>query len=95
VRLFSSAAPFETILLSRVGRVGVITLNRPKALNALNSTLIGELNAAAAAFDADAGIGAIVLAGSERPQGCETCNMEVGPPAAEGPSAELIAIRPS
>ena len=60
------AAAYSCILVSTEGRVGVITLNRPKALNALNSTLIGEINAAAAAFDADAGIGAIVLAGSER-----------------------------
>ena len=62
----AAAAAYTTILVSTEGRVGIITLNRPKALNALNSTLIGELNAAAAAFDADAGIGAIVLAGSER-----------------------------
>jgi enoyl-CoA hydratase/carnithine racemase len=44
----------------------VITLNRPKALNALNSALISELNAAASAFDAAEGVGAIVITGSER-----------------------------
>ena len=68
LRFFSSAgAPvYTSILVATEGRVGVITLNRPKALNALNSTLIGEINAAAHAFDTDASVGAIVLAGSER-----------------------------
>ena len=46
--------------------MGLITLNRPKALNALNSQLVGELNAAAAAFDKDDGVGAIVITGSDR-----------------------------
>lgn len=57
---------YETILVEQHGRVGWITLNRPDALNALNSTLVDELAAAVAAFDADAGVGAIVLTGSER-----------------------------
>jgi len=57
---------FETILTETRGRVGWITLNRPEALNALNSTLVRELADAAAAFDADEGIGCIVLTGSER-----------------------------
>lgn len=57
---------YETILVEQHGRVGWITLNRPDALNALNSTLVGELAAAVAAFDADESIGAIVLTGSER-----------------------------
>ncbi|MFT4305585.1 MAG: enoyl-CoA hydratase-related protein [Microbacterium sp.] len=56
----------ETILVSTRGRVGWITLNRPAALNALNSTLVRELGEAAAAFDADEGIGAIVVTGGER-----------------------------
>lgn len=47
-------------------RVGLIRLNRPKALNALNSTLMQELAEALSAFDADADIGAIVLTGSDR-----------------------------
>ncbi len=67
-RAFSSA-PYEFILASRAGaasNVGLITLNRPKALNALNSAMVAEINAAARAFDADAGVGAIVLTGSER-----------------------------
>ncbi|MFL5395837.1 MAG: enoyl-CoA hydratase [Myxococcales bacterium] len=57
---------YETILVETRGRVGLITLNRPKALNALNSTLIGEVNAALDAFERDAGIGCIVLTGSEK-----------------------------
>lgn len=57
---------YETILVEQHGRVGWITLHRPDALNALNSTLVGELAAAVAAFDADEGVGAIVLIGSER-----------------------------
>jgi enoyl-CoA hydratase len=57
---------YETILVETQGRVGVIRLNRPQALNALNSALNAELGAAIAAFDADAGIGCILLAGSEK-----------------------------
>ncbi len=48
------------------GRVGVITLNRPKALNALRGQLMTELLHAVKAYDADDGVGAIVIAGSER-----------------------------
>jgi enoyl-CoA hydratase len=47
-------------------RAGLITLNRPKALNALNDGLMDELGAALKAFDADAGIGAIVITGSDK-----------------------------
>ena len=57
---------FENILVESKGRVGVITLNRPQALNALNAALIAELNKALDAFEADEGIGAIVLTGSEK-----------------------------
>ena len=57
---------FETILVERRGRVGLITLNRPEALNALNSTLMSEVVAATAEMDADTGIGAIVITGSEK-----------------------------
>ncbi|GAA5031675.1 enoyl-CoA hydratase-related protein [Microbacterium fluvii] len=59
-------AEYETILVEQRGRVGWITLNRPQALNALNSQLASELAAAASAFDDDEGVGAIVLTGSER-----------------------------
>ncbi len=57
---------YETIIVDRRGRVGLITLNRPKALNALNATLIGELNEALDSFEAAPEIGAIVLTGSEK-----------------------------
>ncbi|MDR2999599.1 MAG: enoyl-CoA hydratase/isomerase family protein [Microbacterium sp.] len=57
---------YETILVDQRGRVGWITLNRPQALNALNSRVAQEVTAAAVAFDADAGIGAIVITGSEK-----------------------------
>ncbi|MFC4137697.1 MULTISPECIES: enoyl-CoA hydratase-related protein [unclassified Microbacterium] len=57
---------YETILVDQRGRVGWITLNRPQALNALNSRVAEEVTAAAVAFDADAGIGAIVVTGSEK-----------------------------
>jgi len=52
--------------VERHDRVGLIRLNRPQALNALNSQLIGELNSALDAFEADAGIGCVVLTGSEK-----------------------------
>src|SRR6201999_2520457 len=61
-----SAMSTETIIVETRGRVGVIRLNRPQALNALNATLKDELLAAAEAFDADAGIGCIVITGSEK-----------------------------
>jgi enoyl-CoA hydratase len=56
----------ETIRVARDGRVATITLNRPKALNALNLQVMGELTAAAAELDADPGIGCIVVTGSDR-----------------------------
>lgn len=56
----------ENILVSREGAVGVITLNRPKALNALNSALLSELCEALESFDADASVRCIVVTGSER-----------------------------
>jgi enoyl-CoA hydratase len=57
---------YETILVESRGPIGLITLNRPKALNALNAQLIGELNQALAAFDGDAQIAVVVITGSER-----------------------------
>ena len=47
-------------------KTALITLNRPKQLNALNDALMDELGAALLAFDADEGIGCIVITGSER-----------------------------
>jgi enoyl-CoA hydratase len=58
--------PYENILVETRGRVGLVTLNRPKALNAINDALMDELGAALTAFDQDEGIGAIVITGSER-----------------------------
>ncbi|MFG1313959.1 enoyl-CoA hydratase [Xanthobacter autotrophicus] len=57
---------YETILVEQHDRVGLIRLNRPQALNALNGQLIGELNAALDAFEQDRGIGCVVLTGSEK-----------------------------
>ncbi|WP_322015747.1 enoyl-CoA hydratase [Paraburkholderia sp. J12] len=57
---------YENILVETRGKVGLITLNRPKALNALNDALMDELGAALKAFDADEGIGTIVITGSEK-----------------------------
>ncbi|MFN9807035.1 MAG: enoyl-CoA hydratase [Betaproteobacteria bacterium] len=57
---------YQNILVESRGRVGLITLNRPKALNALNDELMTELGAALLDFDGDESIGAIVLTGSEK-----------------------------
>jgi len=57
---------YENILVETHGKVGLIRLNRPQALNALSSPLIEDLNKALEAFEADPGIGAIVLTGSEK-----------------------------
>jgi len=57
---------YEMILVETRGRVGLVTLNRPKALNALCDQLMTELGQAMALFDADPAIGAIVLTGSEK-----------------------------
>jgi enoyl-CoA hydratase len=57
---------YDMILTETRGRVGIITLNRPKALNALNDQLIDEMNAGLDVFQADPGIGAIILTGSEK-----------------------------
>lgn len=57
---------YQTILLETHGRVGLITLNRPQALNALNAQLVSEVNQALDALEADANIGCIVLTGSKK-----------------------------
>jgi len=57
---------YQTILVTHDGPVAIVTLNRPKALNALNSELLGELCAALESFDGDDAVRAIVLTGSER-----------------------------
>ncbi|MEP9398030.1 enoyl-CoA hydratase [Mesorhizobium sp. KR2-14] len=57
---------YQTLIVETRGKVGLITLNRPKALNALNSEVLGELLDACQKFDADPQIGAMVLTGSEK-----------------------------
>ena len=57
---------FENIIVETRGRVGLVTLNRPQALNALNAALIVDLTTALDAFEADEGIGCIVITGSEK-----------------------------
>jgi enoyl-CoA hydratase len=57
---------YETLLLETRGRVAIITLNRPQALNALNSTVLAEMRQLLGELQADDGIGAVVLTGSEK-----------------------------
>ena len=57
---------YETIRVETQGKVGVITLNRPKALNALNSQLMGEVVKAAQGFDDNDKVGCIIITGSEK-----------------------------
>lgn len=57
---------YEAILVETRGKVGLVTLNRPQALNALNAQLIAELNLALDAFERDPGIGCVVITGSEK-----------------------------
>ena len=62
----SGTPGYRNLLVERRGAVGIITLNRPQALNALNSALITELASALDNFESDAAIGAIVLTGGEK-----------------------------
>ncbi len=57
---------YENILVETRGKVGLVTLNRPKALNALSPALMRELAAALDLFEADDNIGAVVITGSEK-----------------------------
>ena len=57
---------YEHLLVETRGRVGLIRLNRPQRMNALNDALAAELGDALAGFDGDDGIGAIVITGNER-----------------------------
>jgi enoyl-CoA hydratase len=57
---------YANIIVETHGRVGLIRLNRPQALNALNQMLIDELNVALVLFEKDTGIGAVLLTGSEK-----------------------------
>jgi enoyl-CoA hydratase len=57
---------YENIIVETRGKVGLIRLNRPQALNALNRTLVGEVTKAIEAFEADAAIGCMVITGSDK-----------------------------
>jgi enoyl-CoA hydratase len=57
---------YENIIVETKGKVGLITLNRPKALNALNAALIAELSRAIDGFEADENIGCMVITGSDK-----------------------------
>ncbi len=57
---------YETLLVEVRGRVAIVTLNRPQALNALNSTVMEELREALAGFQKNRDVGAVVLTGSEK-----------------------------
>ena len=57
---------FQNILVETHGKTGLIRLNRPQTLNALNSALIDDVNSALDAFEADPGIGCVILTGSDR-----------------------------
>ncbi|MBA3447938.1 MAG: enoyl-CoA hydratase [Pseudaminobacter sp.] len=57
---------YETIIVETRGKVGLVTLNRPAALNALNSGMLQELLTAMQAFEANQRIGAVVITGSEK-----------------------------
>lgn len=56
----------NTLILERHGAVALVKLNRPQALNALNSELLGEMRRVLAALDIDPGVGCIVVTGSEK-----------------------------
>src|SRR5712691_10666584 len=57
---------YQHIVVETRGKVGIIRLNRPQVLNALNAPLVGEVTAAVAAFEADAGIACMIVTGSEK-----------------------------
>jgi enoyl-CoA hydratase len=57
---------YQNIVVETRGKIGIIRLNRPHALNALNAALIAELTQAVAAFEADAGIACMIVTGSEK-----------------------------
>src|SRR6478609_5927031 len=61
-----NAMSYQTIIVETKGRVGVIRLNRPAQLNALNLALKDELGNAIAAFDADGNIGCMLITGSDK-----------------------------
>jgi 2-(1,2-epoxy-1,2-dihydrophenyl)acetyl-CoA isomerase len=65
-QIMEQAMAYETIIVETKGRVGLVRLNRPQALNALNAQVIDELSVALDGFEADDGIGCIVITGAGR-----------------------------
>lgn len=61
-----STQQFQHVLVEKRGKVGLVTLNRPKALNALCNDLMNELSVALKDLETDSSVGAIVLTGSEK-----------------------------
>jgi enoyl-CoA hydratase len=57
---------YQNIIVETRGRIGIIRLDRPHALNALNAALIGELKAAVDAFEKDAGVACLIVTGSDK-----------------------------
>jgi enoyl-CoA hydratase len=57
---------YQNIIVETRGRIGIIRLDRPQALNALNAALIGELKAAVDAFEKDAGVACLIVTGSDK-----------------------------
>eukprot|EP01132_Coremiostelium_polycephalum_P005378 gene5378-6711_t len=57
---------FKNVLVEKRGRVGIITLNKPKSLNALSDDLVHDINAALRDYQEDSEVGAIILAGAEK-----------------------------
>jgi len=66
MNLEETSMPLQHLIVETKGRVGVIGLNRPQALNALNAVLMSELSASLDVFEADAAIGCVVITGSEK-----------------------------
>src|SRR6476661_5378065 len=66
--IFPSGAhmSYETILVETSGKIGIVRLNRPAALNALNAQVNADMTAALDAFEADANIACVILTGSEK-----------------------------
>ncbi|KAN0041609.1 hypothetical protein ACTFIV_004153 [Dictyostelium citrinum] len=62
----STNSSFQYILAEKKGRVGLVTLNRPKSLNALSDGLISEVNSAVKLFQEDKDVGSIIITGSEK-----------------------------
>src|SRR5215470_20287363 len=81
-----ASVQYEHVLVDRDGAVGVVTLNRPRVLNALSPALIAELSDALAGFDADPEVGAAVLTGGPR---VFAAGADIGDMSERGPVEQL------